>query len=380
MSEREELLSRVGISGFRSIASAEVEFGRITVLIGANGAGKSALIGFLEMVSQMMGQNLQTYVARALGSEQLLHYGQAKTRFIKGSCLLNHLERSIEYNFILAPLSRNRLAVADEWVSIWTQGEDATIFSNGPQGLESNIPLTAVVEQDQAVDTIPDVHFLFDCLRYIQVFHFQDTSSASGIRGLQSIHNDTSLHPTGNNIAVMLARLGQEHPKSFERVESELRSVCPEFRKFVLREAWDREREIELRWKGTDPNYIFGPNQFSDGTLRAIALITLTQLPNDWLPSVVVVDEPELGLHPVAVGQIARLLAELSIRRQVIVATQSSIFVSNFEMKDIVAVHQKDGASLFERLEEEELASWLEAFEGDLGRLFEMDVLGSGPQ
>jgi len=125
----------------------------------------------------------------------------------------------------------------------------------------------------------------------------------------------------------------------------------------------------------------FGPHQLSDGTIRAIALITALLQPEENMPSIMLFDEPELGLHPAAIGLVAGLLKAISLKRQVIVATQSPILIREYKPDDIIVLERHEnesgrGESLFKRLDASALGKWLERF--DLGKLYEMNVTGGG--
>ncbi|MCI0525190.1 MAG: AAA family ATPase, partial [Acidobacteria bacterium] len=146
---------------------------------------------------------------------------------------------------------------------------------------------------------------------------------------------------------------------------------------FVLEPSGPNKTEIILNWREKGSDQVFGPHQFSDGTLRAICLVTLLLQPEDELPDLIVVDEPEIGLHPYALNVVAALFGQASHHSQVLIGTQSSSFLDNFAPEDVIVVNREGKESQFERLNPAELEAWLEEY--SLGEVWEKNVIGGGP-
>jgi predicted ATPase len=94
-------------------------------------------------------------------------------------------------------------------------------------------------------------------------------------------------------------------------------------------------------------------------------------------PSTIIIDEPELGLHPYAVEILAELIAATAKKTQLIISTQSPSLVDYFEPGNIVVVNRKDGASVFNRLNKDALSSWLNDY--SLGELWRKNIVTGGP-
>ena len=378
-SERTEKLVRVRIEGFRSIAFTDLELRDVNVFVGANGAGKSSLIGFLQMLGSMMNESLPLFVNLQRGANAILHHGTQRTPRLVGGVEYGSNGAFSTYDFALIPAAGDRLLFAEELIVSQNFPDHAAPlreFEAG--GTNSAVPKAGRQSEDFIERQM--CHRLQSWLSKIKVFHFNNSMMTSPMRSLQNLRENRFMLSTGENTAVMLLRMKSEHPSNYQRIRGEMRRILPDFSDFVLEpEPWRGKEQVELRWTGRDVDYAFGPDQLSDGSIRAVSLLTLLLQPDEWKPGIIVIDEPELGLHPYAVGQIGRLIAEAGVTRQVIVSTQSPGLVAQFEPEDVVVVESENGASTFRRLDRESLGGWLEAYDGDLGRLFEMNITGGAP-
>jgi len=136
--------------------------------------------------------------------------------------------------------------------------------------------------------------------------------------------------------------------------------------------------KIRLEWSHLGTDAYFDASSISDGTLRFIALATLFLQPRRFRPSVILVDEPELGMHPYAITLLASLMKLASVNTQVIVATQSSLLLDHFEPEDVLVADRVHGGTRLTRLDSAELESWLEEY--SLGQLWEKNELGGRPR
>ena len=152
------------------------------------------------------------------------------------------------------------------------------------------------------------------------------------------------------NIAPYLLHLKQKESGSYELIRDTVRLVAPFFDDFLLRPQTKGTNElVRLEWQQKGSDFPFQPNQLSDGTIRFICLATALLQPNP--PTTIVIDEPELGLHPYAISLLSELVKSASERTQVIISTQSPTLLDYFEPDQIVVVNRHDGRSTFERLD-----------------------------
>lgn len=209
------------------------------------------------------------------------------------------------------------------------------------------------------------------------VYQFHNTADTSRLRRRCYVHDGDELKEDGGNLAAVLYRWKTSEPRRYTRLVETLRQVAPYFADFHL--APD-EGSVLLRWRERGTDVVFGPQQASDGTLRMMALATLLQQDHeasDGSSNVILLDEPELGLHPAALNVIGGMIRAASRRIQVIVATQSIPLLDQFHLSDVVTVNRRGRESVFARPDPERLREWLDEY--SLGELWEKNVLTAGP-
>ena len=208
-------------------------------------------------------------------------------------------------------------------------------------------------------------------------YQFNDTSKSSPLKRTNQVDDNRFLHTDGKNLAAFLYLLKQKHQKSYDLVRKTIQQVAPFFDDFQLEPLALNPSTIKLEWRHVGTDDYFDASSFSDGTLRFIALTTLFLQPVELRPSVILVDEPELGLHPYAIELLASLIKQASKETQVIAATQSSLLLDQFDPEDVLVADRVDGATTIKRLEPEPLAEWLKEY--SLGQLWEKGELAGRP-
>jgi predicted ATPase len=184
------------------------------------------------------------------------------------------------------------------------------------------------------------------------------------------------LRPDAANIAAFLFHLQQKHSHHYTLIRDTVRLIAPFFDDFLLRsEDKGGEQKLRLEWRQKGSSFPFQPVHFSDGTIRFICMATALLQPR--LPAAVVIDEPELGLHPFAITLLADLIQSAARRTQVVISTQSPTLLDHFDPADVVVVNREKGNSTFERLEPARLAEWLQDY--SIGELWQKNVVKGGP-
>lgn len=355
-------LNRLTVRGFKSIRALEdFELGGLNALIGANGAGKSNFICLFRMLAELSEKRLQLFVQDQDGPDSLLFGTRKRTPQMDAEF---YFARN-GYRISLKP-SGERLIFARE--ETWFSGD----FTDKPH------PLGAGHDEARLPEVQDDTFapYVRPAIAGWRVYHFHDTSTSAAVRQAQAVRDNLRLKPDAGNLAAFLRLLRERHPEHYQRIVETIHMVAPFFGDFVYRK--DPRERIELEWfEADDPDTVRGPRQLSDGTLRFICLATLLLQPVYLQPDTILIDEPELGLHPYALAVLGALLRQASDARQLIVSTQSVELVNEFAPEDVVVVSRKDGASAFERLDPERLKEWLRDYA--LGELWKMNVLGGRP-
>ncbi|MGB6946090.1 MAG: AAA family ATPase [Bryobacteraceae bacterium] len=328
-------LGHITIKGFKSIASIELELRPINVLIGPNGSGKSNFLGALELLQHAFDEKrLKEYVRFAGGAEKILHFGSKATREI----VFGFTFPQGQYAFQLRPTANDELYL---YGGGFTPGR-------GP----------------------------FASLTW-GIHHFDDTSFSSPMRKTAKVDDNRFLRPDGSNLPSFLYLLREKHADAYNLIVRTVQRVAPFFDDFRLDPLLLKPDDIKLEWQHKNSDQYFDASSLSDGTLRFIALATLFLQPERFRPSVILVDEPELGLHPYALGVLAALIRQASVSTQVIVSTQSSLLLDHFQPEDVLVADRVDGGTQLRRLEAEPLAKWLEDY--SLGQLWEKNELRGRP-
>lgn len=346
-----------------------IELGDINVWLGANGSGKSNIISFFKMLNFMMSGSFQLFVERAGTSQVFLNYGAKHTSMIKGELFFESNTHFDNYSFLLTHAAPDRLIINSEQIE-WgakNRGESQSIV------LPSDFKESALTNsQTQTVKVIRRI--LTNC----KVYQFHDSSPESPIRQSSRTEFSEYLQAEGNNLASFLYSLKINYPTNYQRIVSYIRQIVPQFKDFYL--VPNEKGYVMLRWTDISPNdYVMLPEQFSDGTIRFIALATLLLQPKKTMPNVIIIDEPELGLHPYAITQLAQMIKEASMNTQVVIATQSPGLVDEFEVNQIAIIErdEENESTIARKLNEEELQDWLENY--SLSELWDKNVLGGRP-
>lgn len=364
-------LSRIRIEGFKSIRELDLELRPINLLIGGNGSGKSNLLSFFTLLHEAMWGRFQLHVAVSGGASALLHFGPTRTSRIVSRLEFASEDGKGELALRWNHASDDRLVFEEEELSFLPADAERTFRLSALQGPgESGIPSLAD-RGDPTSRTIRD--FLNRC----RVYHFHDTSPTSRIKQTCQAVNDAYLLSDAGNLAAILHRMKATDPSAYERVRTTVRFIAPYFDDFHIEPYPPESGNLILRWRQRRSDLVFGAHQLSDGTLRAICLLALMELPAALKPDLYLIDEPELGLHPAALRIVASKMKIESQWSQFLVATQSSIFVDEFESEEIVIVDRENDASVFQRPNPEHWRSWREEYSP--GEIWEKNVFGGGP-
>ena len=345
-------LDTITIRGFKSIRAVEgLKLNPINVLIGANGSGKSNFIEVFSLARDVARDRVDEFVARAGGADRILHFGSRTTQ---------QLEIVIAFD----DGEVYELAMTD------TTGDSFARMHYTGSPLQPSFTVRPPYD-DEA--TSGEFRFVDPWVAY----HFHDTGRASPMKKLNDLYDNRGLRTDGSNLAAFLFLLRSMHPDSYQMIRRTVQMVAPFFDDFDLAPQQLNPEMILLEWRHRGSDAYFNAASLSDGTLRFIALATLFLQPPRLRPPVILLDEPELGLHPYAITLLASLVKQAAVDSQVIMATQSPTLLKHFMPEDVIVANRVNGEAKFERLDAERLEVWLEDY--SLGQLWEMNEIGGRP-
>lgn len=358
-------LQHIKLEGYRSIQSLDLSLSPLNILIGSNGAGKSNFISFFKFMNKLVDKEMQLHVRAQLnGADRTLFFGRKTTE----KMVIDLHFRPNGYRAELVPTTDDTLVFAKEAALFYADelrylGGTQAYPLAGAGALESKLP---------AAGTLSPSEHVAGYLQDWKVYHFHDTSDTAKVKTAYNIFGANRLMPQGENLAAFL--YGIRNTPAYTHIVRTIQRVAPFFQDFIFEP--EPNFMIRLRWKHKGSEDYFDATMLSDGTLRFICLVTLLLQPR--LPTIILLDEPELGLHPFAMQLLASLMRSASEKTQIIASTQSVTLANQFSWEDFVVVDQVDNASVFRRLQETEVAAWLDHYK--LGDVWEMNVLGGTPE
>ena len=369
-------LDSVTIKGFKSIKDATLNLQDINILVGANGAGKSNFLCFFDMLSWMIkAVNLREYVAVKGGASDLLFNGAKITRVIESMIKFTAQSGQTEYAFNLQHAEDDSFVFSKEeyrYNRIDHQSKTNTGNWNNLGVGHREAKITESATQDKTGQILK--RMLLNC----SIYQFHDTSDTSLLKQKALLADNRFLKSSGVNLAAILYDLKENEPSVYQNIIETIRKVLPSFREFELELS---HKKLSLAWRQKDnPDKIFPPHLTSDGSLRFFALVTLLSMPEDRSSDIILLDEPELGLHPYAITILAELIKIKAKSSQLIIATQSPLLMNEFQPEDIIVTEAEDGnVTTFKRLDKNELKSWLDDYCA-MGDLWQQNIFGGNPK
>ena len=364
-------LGKVIIRGYKSIAydnPITLQLADVNILLGANGAGKSNIVSFFRMLGYMMSKSFGLYVEKSGTSNSILHYGPKKTPIMSGTLEFNDNKSIDSYHFSLSNAAPDRLIITEESIKWHRKSEDKPYELL----LEPNFKESALADSTNSV-----AKSIYWMLSYCKVYQFHDSSSEGPLRQACPVDTANYLQSHGNNLPSFLLFLRENYIDSYKRIVEYVRDVVPQFQDFYLEPS---NKTISLRRiDNSATDYRFNPHQFSDGSIRYIAIATLLLQPEKTMPNVIILDEPELGLHPYAISQLAEMIKDASIHSQIIIATQSKDLVDHFDIDSIsvVEMDKNTQSTSVTHLKEDDYKIWLEHYM--VSELWDKNIIGGRP-
>ena len=386
-------IKSVKINGFKSINQLEsLKLNPINILIGANSAGKSNFISYFKMLNAILNKKFQTYIATCGGADRILFNGSRTTKQI--DAFIENQDGN-SYHFVLSATVDNKLVFSSEtpthfFESFYKVDNDAVDdpkdfpYHQYPKLKTKHITHDDISSNAEELITNCDnsdieakMVDVFSGYYEWKIYHFHDTSDFAGVKRLGSVHDNAHLRYDASNLAAFLYKIKLSHKDNYQKIINVVRLAIPYFDNFVLEPHTlpTQEQQINLLWMQKNSDYPFWPSQLSDGAVRFICLAAALLQPNP--PSTIIIDEPELGLHPYAILLLAELIKVVSNTTQIILATQSVTLLNHFNVDDLIITENQNGISTFKRLNTTEYKEWLNDY--SVGELWEKNIFGGRP-
>jgi predicted ATPase len=365
--QKNTLLHQIKLSGFKSIKNLDLQMKPINILIGANGAGKTNFISLFTFLRNLSEGKLQTYIEKQGYANTFFHFGSKTTPKIIIDLEIGNNGYHVEF---VHSENSDKLVFDTEYC---TYSNSSKLWEIKGKLGESGLLLGS----QSASDSVR--LYTRDYLQNCRVFHFHDTSPTVGFKQAQKLNSSVVLNSDASNLAPVLFFLKINRPTYYQEIISSIQTVAPFFHDFYFEPRGEKgDESLLLRWIHREYETPFSANQLSDGTARFICMATLFLQPKEYRPNTIILDEPELGLHPAALNVLSEIIKTVSKENQVICSTQSVAFANQFEPEDFIVVDQHKGVSTFNRPDQKALEHWLADF--GMGDIWSKNLIGGRPE
>ena len=395
--EREPALRRLTIGGLLSFGerATTVELQSLNVLIGSNGSGKSNLIEVLGLLQNAPkdlaktisnGGSIDEWLWKGSGKSQRAYVEAAVSQPKEAGALLYSLGfAKVGYRFeIVSESIEDETSVSGDLIHYYrlsdrrayyhVSGVGAALTSKGadreipPEDIN---PYVSILAQLKDREHYPEITYLGDLFTKFRLYRGWEFGANARLRDPCDVSlQGNYLEEDGSNLGVVLDRL-LARPKVKDRIVESLRMLYENTRD--LRTTVEGGK-VQTRLEEAGLNATIPLIRMSDGTVRWLALLAILLDPDP--PPLVVVEEPELGLHPDMIRELGKLLVDASERMQLIVTTHSTQLVEEFtdNPEAVIVCEKENGTSRFKRLDTGKLSSWLAEY--NLGQLWTKGQIG----
>jgi predicted ATPase len=359
----------LSVKGFRRLSDIKLALHPLSVLIGANGTGKTSVLDALSLLANSAQAKLSSCVSDLSGLSSFLTYDKAEHLTLGISMVLSSDER-LEYTLKLSPrgvaytveeeiLSQQR--GMEPFLHIVSHGPDIRYFEGEQRRLVrptwDHSPLETSLSQVPKMFKEPED--FRKRLASSTYYHVLQVEGRSPVRLPQPIQPSLLPGQNGEELVPCLFYLRETHRDRFEAVEDALRAAFPRFERLEFPPV--AAGTLALAWRESGYSKPLYMHQLSEGTLRFLWLTTLLQSPG--LTAMTLLDEPEVSLHPELLNILADLLREASARTQIIVATHSDALIRFMEPSEVVVMDSaEDGTTTIQRADQLNLDEWLKEY------------------
>lgn len=368
-------IEQINLRNYKSIRELDLTFGQINIMIGGNGVGKSNLISYFKFLNRIINQQLTIHVSRNGGGNSFLYFGRKVSSSLSAEIIFGNGPYKNAYSFTLEPDTEDQFYFSKEHISFDKGINNWSRYSLGEGQKETQ--LFNYNKNDSNIHGGPKgiSNYVISAFKGLRLYHFHDTSDSARVKQAGDVNDNRELREDASNLAAFLYKLKQLHLPNYQQIETAIRRIAPFFQRFDLKPSELSPDKIRLEWLEKGSDEYFNASSLSDGTLRMMCLITLLLQPKP--PATIIIDEPELGLHPTAIHLLASIIKSVANQVQIIISTQSVTFINQFTPEDLIIVERIDGQSAFHRIDNERLVIWQDEYA--LGELWEKNLIGGRP-
>lgn len=329
-------LRRVRIKNYKSIAKCDVRPGRLTILVGRNGSGKSNFLDALKFVVDGLQTSLDHAIKARGGIDEVRRRstGHPHNFGIEVEMNLSDLQIAT-YGFEVSSQSKGGFLVEKEKLIVQDRrGATTARFQLDRGQVVGSAPALPKASKDRlylvSASGLPEFREAYDALMSMGFYNLNPEQ----MKEIQSPDAGELLRRDGSNIASVVARLGQDSPAIKHRIREYLSKIVPDIVDFDRVQLGHRETlEFRQQVKGSEHPWRFYAANMSDGTLRILGiLVAAMQLVNRQNSvQLVGIEEPETALHPAAAGALMDSLREAAAETQVILTTHSPDLLDGFD-------------------------------------------------
>lgn len=364
-------ISKLSFSGWKQFREvSDFEPGNLTVFIGMNGSGKSNIMELFVFLKNLIDQpgRLQTYLVENGYASSVLHYGPDVTKELALSLDIRSEVGNNNYSIVLKYSKPNKLIFKSENY-LFTADNPRVEGTTTPRSCGEGHEEAKIMDVDNTT-----ARTILSLINKIQIYQFHNTSYTASMRQASYVEHKGYLRSNGENIASVLYYLKEEHPTQYRKIVTLLKKAFPFFENFTFDVL---NKNVEMGWKEEGQRYEFHISQASDGMMRTICLFTLLMLPEKMQPEIILLDEPELGLHPAAINILSMLLEQASEKKQIFVSTQSTQIVDQTDLSNIAVINRKGGVSTLEKPDYEALEFWRDEYSNS--QIWDKNLIGGKP-
>lgn len=379
---------QIAIEGFRRLFSVSLEMRPLTVMIGANGVGKTSFLEVFSLLAESAKGQLQSKISELSGLNQMLTRDRANSLSISLSMPIKEQE-PLHYSLQILTkgqfyeigqetlYQQRNLRVPTPFKYIDSRGLDIKYYSTEDEKLlrpnwEQNSLETSLSQVPKMYQEPENLRKILASCSFYRSWEL-NLAPKSPVRLPQPMRPVKLPGTNGEDLVSCLYYLRETDPIQFEIIEDTLAAAFPDFEKLGFPPV--AAGTLAMTWKDKNFKEPLYMDQLSEGTLRFLWLVTLLQSRD--LSSITLIDEPEVSLHPELLRYLAHVMREATKRTQLIVATHSDRLIRFLEPEEILVCNYEDGLTTMNWGDSIDLKHWLEEY--TLDQLWSMNIIGGRP-